>query len=616
MKTMKRILPLFLLPLLCGLFAFGGHKASKTSEVKADGPVLHNKGFFERVTSIDQIEDGDQLLLSRYHQVLNGFSGNPAYYYFKDDGDLHFTKDRKILGIDDGDYALFTVKTHSNDEYTFRSTMQVGLKGPFDVLLGFNNTNSTGFDNVGSFDPPFGVYKYSNSMLNDSRTHWTLKAYNYEYNNIQLRSCSNKDYAYSFDIYRLSTSKYFDGQYELDLDTYYYNDDICLDGYYVNIYDDIYSDRDYRLNYSTDPGMFYMKDSKAKAGVTEYTVYIHGVEEGITVHVDEITSNPGYWFEYLEPTQGTKDYRGSYLLVETEEGGHFYNGRYPSYHYSTCNSSDATISNGRISVQNTFTLEQVIILDKVQIDGLDGWHYVAKNKAPGFDFRYYNNPYYNEQMGYYDHNEFIEVSDEYSEEDIVYVRENGNGGLQLAFKNKYDQYYEFSYDNSHENFFFETRDDYQNARLFKLSKTEEQQLVDFGSFISKFNSVIECDQTGESRYVFEDQWGQVKSEFNILNEDAKGYLANLTYTPTKEVSGSLKDIINKYDVLISRYNDLDDFMDRRSVTTWASLVDPQLSINYVFENNQNSSMTIVILVSVTSITLLAALVFIKKRKAI
>ena len=57
-------------------------------------------------------------------------------------------------------------------------------------------------------------------------------------------------------------------------------------------------------------------------------------------------------------------------------------------------------------------------------------------------------------------------------------------------------------------------------------------------------------------------------------------------------------------------------MDRRSVTTWASLVDPQLSINYVFENNQNSSMTIVILVSVTSITLLAALVFIKKRKAI
>ena len=609
MKKLRSFLVLLSSTLLVsGSIAFAFNKQEASKDVKAANSLTT---FMIRVTDFNTLDDGDKVVLvSGDNKIFRGFGGNLGYPSYAN-SNTYFSSSRAELGIDNGDYYLFTLNKHG-DNFSLRGNIFDNGDGPYDSLLSYCPETDSDYTDIGQFSGDFGAHKYKASWYSNTRTHWSLTNNN---GNITFTNVAHSELSFTYTVYRYSTNVYCYLQDEPDLIEYYYNNDIDLHGMRAYVTDTVTGYETF-IEYNDSPNLFYMKDYQVKSGVTTYNVYLHGLKDPMEIEVLAPTENPHYWFEYQEQTTDTIDYRGSYLLVEQEEGTRYYNGRYPYYEFGKENSSAVTIDHGNIAVENTSMLGQVIILKKVQFEGLDGWHYVAKNKAPYFEDVYYTNPYYDEIQGYYDYHDFIETSSSYSEKDIVYVLNNANGGLKLAFKNAYGQYYDFSYYKYHNAFHFETKDEYQNARLYRFSKTEEQHLQDYNNFITKFNNVIKCDPDGDKRYIFESQWGQLKSEFFVLDEDKQGYLANLTYNPSHETTGSLKDIINRYDYIISKYDDLEDFMDRKSVTTWQNLVNNQSQSQPTIDlkDNSQNSLVAVMIITTVSLTTLVTLVVVKKRR--
>jgi hypothetical protein len=256
-------------------------------------------------------------------------------------------------------------------------------------------------------------------------------------------------------------------------------------------------------------------------------------------------------------------------------------------------------------------LDNALVIDKVLINGK--YEYVAKIfDSYGFA-DYYDNPYYNDE--YPGDTRFISISDEYSESNIITIKENNNGGITFGFTSKYGDFFGFSYRTWSENFFFETEDHYQNARLYKINKVNrfDEQIT---SFIEVFEDQTKnCDSTGNSRTVFDHHWERIEREFNSMSADTKGYLANLTYTHNAEEDHTIEDIIDRYDFLIGKYSDLPDFMDRKQVATWqGSTLDSSNTLVFSEMSSPNTIM-IILIISAVSISVIA-LVVIKRKKAI
>ena len=255
-------------------------------------------------------------------------------------------------------------------------------------------------------------------------------------------------------------------------------------------------------------------------------------------------------------------------------------------------------------------LHQAIIIDKVKLNG----RYIYVARTDEIFPNYYYNPFYDVYQGWNDRQSFINLTSTLDENCALTIKENANGGVTFGFTNTDDQFFGFSFDQYYGTFFFEYPDSYQNARLYKLCDTQEMQ-NEIDGFISVFlTQTANCDATGDSRRVFEQHWERLETEFGTLSADARGYLANLTYTHNAETSGTAKDIVDRYDYIISKYTDLWDFMDRKSASSYQNIVNPQpssiiskLAYNYL-------PMTIVIIGVLSTSIVGAIIVFIRKRK--
>ena len=139
---------------------------------------------------------------------------------------------------------------------------------------------------------------------------------------------------------------------------------------------------------------------------------------------------------------------------------------------------------------------------------------------------------------------------------------------------------------------------------------------DLNAFINYFGSTTHliCNIDGEAPD-FGNNWTDFASAFNDLHVDGQGYLANMTYTHNAETLGSVKDIIDRYDYIISKYPSLNDFMNRVDAGTYQQTFNNLSAIHPSTILKDNSSLIFVF--SIISISLVITLVLvIKKRKHI
>ena len=613
MKKIKSLLLSFFLLLGAGLSIFATKQSAKPTAVNASR-TNHTTGMYEKVVDIDRLEDGDKVLIVIYgNEVLSWFGGNPAGVVFKTDG-VYVSNDGSLMGLEDAFGTEFTLSHDSStNQYQFRGSMEMTSENTYDVLLAHVPYNtSTGFPAIGFFEGDrFGAYQYSNSSKSDPKTHWTLSYSGKNDENIQLTNVYTSDTSRAYAIYRkVDTKSFYKNDSYLSYRNYFVGEDLNLDNYYIEVVDNR-TDKTFNLYYQENQNMFYFTGTgKAVANQTVYTVKLRGLSENFTVEINEPEINPNYYYQYVTPGM-LKDYRGTYLVVEQEEGTRYYNGRFPKYDAvkDESNSTACEINDGVISNSGHVMLDNALIIDKVLINGK--YEYVAKVFDRYGFADYYDNPYYNDE--YPSYTKFINISDEYSESNVITIKENKNGGITFGFTSKYGDFFGFSYRTGYENFFFETEDYYQNARLYKINKVNnfDQQIT---SFIEVFEDQTKnCDSTGNSRTVFDHHWERIEREFNTMSADTKGYLANLTYTHNAEEDHTIKNIIDRYDFLIGKYSDLPDFMDRKQVATWQGNA---LDSSKVLMFNEISSPNIIMIISIISAASISLIAFIiiKRKK--
>ena len=130
---------------------------------------------------------------------------------------------------------------------------------------------------------------------------------------------------------------------------------------------------------------------------------------------------------------------------------------------------------------------------------------------------------------------------------------------------------------------------------------------------SFFSKTATCDATGESNNLVLSNWQSLASEFTALSLDSQAYIASLTYSHNGEEANSLKDMVDRYDMIVSKYSNdgFTDFMSRGDAGT--------LQANYsltdiVVIKVKNDALIIITVISVILMSAAAAVLVLKKKR--
>ena len=145
----------------------------------------------------------------------------------------------------------------------------------------------------------------------------------------------------------------------------------------------------------------------------------------------------------------------------------------------------------------------------------------------------------------------------------------------------------------------------------KVLKAENYSEIETfrSSFFSKTST---CDSTGDTNGLVLSNWQTLSSEFNALSLDSQAYIASLTYSHNQEDANSLKDMVDRYDLIVNKYSNsnFNDFMSRGAAGT-LQVSHSTTGILSISKTNE-----ILIVVTVVSITLMCATLVVLKKKRI
>lgn len=173
----------------------------------------------------------------------------------------------------------------------------------------------------------------------------------------------------------------------------------------------------------------------------------------------------------------------------------------------------------------------------------------------------------------------------------------------------------FVYNENEDRFMFTDASGHHDVSLFKLATTSAvtQELDSYRQEFALQTAV--CDSTGVDKNITADIWNGLSDSFNALSYDAQGYLANLTYEHGKETKDSLKDIVDRYDYIISKYPEFEDFMSRKVANTYEDHYPSNgNSVEMTSSNKVNGIVVGVIALSASSLIALAVFLNLKKKK--
>ena len=101
-----------------------------------------------------------------------------------------------------------------------------------------------------------------------------------------------------------------------------------------------------------------------------------------------------------------------------------------------------------------------------------------------------------------------------------------------------------------------------------LKETHYNEIDGFRA--SFFAKTATCDITGEENRLNSSDWQTLANEFSALSLDSQGYIASITYSHNQEASESIRDMADRYDLIVSKYSTtgFNDFMSREFAGTF------------------------------------------------
>ena len=148
--------------------------------------------------------------------------------------------------------------------------------------------------------------------------------------------------------------------------------------------------------------------------------------------------------------------------------------------------------------------------------------------------------------------------------------------------------------------------------MFKLMP-KSSFYSELDTFKTLFFTKIQCVSDGQTNFTI-DNWLETKTAFEALSVDIQGYLANLTYIHNREESDSIGNMIDRYDYILSKYqNTYVDYMNRKE----AAYHNFYLNSQNIFDNQsiQQNTNLIIIFITIGLLTFVPVAFFVKKKYA-
>ena len=619
--------------LITSSFIVGGLSIYLANEYRKDTKVSYaaesntTTGLYKKITDASELSSGDTVVLvyDKYGQnrqaiqkVFSPYGGSTKALSL-----TYIEGNRSVVD----DYLLLQ-STYAEEFYVEKgmTTTSFAFKG-----LGSFNNKYLGIDGGN------GVGDVSSKSLSSS---WDLEyhtGYDPEDNYFALKTSDTDDGRYIYyngNIGGLGLNLYDQAEMQIYVKqnvtnineysapsqtTYYYGDKINLSGMKVDIMINGALGDYVVVSYDKCPIIFSIsRDTADDSGYATVTVFA-GASFSKNINIDiNVIDNPNY--TYTRATSLTKDFRGTYLFVFIDENDSSNSAIFNSTLTGDAIDSEGnfsrggfTVSGNKISGLSCGQTQMTMEIGRYDQDGVSRYYM----KTPSGKYLKAN---YSGYSGYYSGFELVDTLEDAeiygypcegqfctSDGDITMHMDKST---VFYFWNTDEPYFSFTeagrYNPSDNEY-------YRPAYLYKLDTTSSIN-NEVNNYVSGFNTNIKaaCDNSGQTNNITSQMWTAQKNAFLALSVDAQGILANVTYNHGAEQSGSMKDIIDLYDYIVSKYG-YEDFMNRIDANTIQNNAQPANSV--LFRDNNTNVMIIITMVTiVSSSTLFAVLLFIKKRK--
>lgn len=620
MKKIHKILLPTLFAAALGLGAFTVTYNTKKEVKEADASYTNAVlGLYKRVRSASELSTSDTVVISSiYSDAYQNLGGNPAY--------LYTTTDKFHLS-EDGEYA------HAYNAYVNELTVHAGygedennptkfaFNGPISVW-GHNYTEAyLGWDDRGSNNehpgrPPYesvGYFKDATGVKNtiDQYSTWELEEFvtkgldffDKEYD-LDPEDCYIKLKNVGAGGYLGFTSRY-DRRLVLGGDTginiyrridiikdstatdvhqptkttYNHGDELDLRGLSFVVHTD--NDGDLLVTYEEFRDFFEYNKYVYGTGDTVNMVSFAGlIDINVSLHVNPGTGN------YMKLRSEMTDYSGAYRVAVP-------NGGYSIADFKADANSriQGQVTDDCIHVTDTsnHTNHGDITLlksgDIYYIQNCDG-EYI------GWGPKYEGAP----------HDEFIACENTTNAVQLDIVYEDNELHIKKHNSNEYIVY---------TSDYFEFNTSGTKAALYrKLSDAEHDSI---SNFIRSFSNLVnQCHPEGALLNITTSDWSSQASTFSGLSTIVKDMFTLATYTHNAEEYDSIPDLVDRYDYIISKYDQFSDFMGRISAGTYENHYSSPS--NYIpTAEAQTYSVLIITVISISSLAVMAIFFLIKKK---
>ena len=616
MKSKKIILVASLFALAVGVSAIGVLAVANPNNIEtvSASRVKAFTGLYKKVTSTSEFGVDDKVLLaSKDGDVLRDAGGNPGYLYTTREK-AYRNKNGEFIYADNAYVVELTVCSGiTDDSIALRGEFRMGWgsKKDYDGYIAYDRRGSNN-SNPGPIDyTDVGIQYWKdytglrNNIIGESS--WNVSFSEEGYiclDNVaghgRLGWTSGYDNRFvigggSINLYKkvaianISVAKYPEKSFE-DEYVYHYKRGEKID----------FSGLEFDVTFTGNPldiSTFYYDDDRNYFTHAEYATgtgyvdvpvtLVNQKAKNIQICVDQNDQN------YIHVTRDLGDFRGNCILAVYYEDE--YGGGYNAFGYRVDNGADdprtASVDGGGIITITAGARMNSTFFELVKIDGK---YHLVKELQSG-------TKYVGSNGGTVLQNEATDAN----ALEVEYDSTNHCVFLKLYGTNSYLRFagylFEFSENTSN------------RAQLYKQELSgDEYDSID--TFVSGFhNATKACIADGRTLGITEEIWDAQETAFEALTSGAQSVIAGTTYNHNQELYGSIYDIVDRYDYIITKYSQFEDFMGRSENSSYENNYVQSLG-GLLMSANQNNGGIIILAASITIISSFGIFLVIKKRK--
>ena len=158
--------------------------------------------------------------------------------------------------------------------------------------------------------------------------------------------------------------------------------------------------------------------------------------------------------------------------------------------------------------------------------------------------------------------------------------------------------------------------------LYRYDSIDEDIIGPDGlnQYVSYFLSATStCDATGQTMYITESIWTDLRTRFNSLTVEAQRILVSTTYIHNQEQPGTVEDAMDRYDYIFNKYRGsysyIDDFISRYLAGTMQNNTINNALVLPTIMNGEFNTNLLVIIIPISCLSVLCfSFYFIKKKK--